>query len=105
MPKNRTRRRKMKGGNAQMQHSISQLKRFVLRAKEGKPFRDLQFGYNLGRLQEMMDPQVKGAQKYWWSPLEILAEEHRWDELLELIEKFRVERVKVDYDEDTVNKA
>jgi hypothetical protein len=95
----------MKGGNAQMQHSISQLKRFVLRAKEGKPFRDLQFGYNLGRLQEMMDPQVKGAQKYWWSPLEILAEEHRWDELLELIEKFRVERVKVDYDEDTVNKA
>ena len=88
-----------------MQHSISQLKRFTLRAKEGQPFKELQFGYNLGRLQEMMDSQVSGAQKYWWSPVEALVESKSWDELLDLIEKFRVERVKVDYDEATVNKA
>jgi len=106
MNKNGTKRRKLrKGGNSQMQHSISQLKRFTLRAKEGKPFRELQFGYNLGRLQEIMDSQVSGAQKYWWSPVEVLVEGKNWDGLLELIEKFRVDRVNLEYDESTVNKA
>ena len=106
MKKSGTRRRTLRrGGSPQTQHSISQLKRFTLRAKEGKPFKELQFGYNLGRLQEMMDSQVSGAQKYWWSPVEALVESKSWDELLDLIEKFRVDRVKVDYDEATVNKA
>jgi len=105
MHKGATRRRRLrKGGSPQMQHSISQLKRFTLYAKEGHPFKELQFGYNLGRLQEMMDSQVSGAQKYWWSPVEELVNAKNWDGLLDKIEKFRVERVKVDYDEATVNK-
>lgn len=106
MHKGSTRRRRLKrGGSPQLQHAISQLKRFTLRAKEGQPFKELQFGYNLGRLQEMMDSQVSGAQKYWWSPVEELVSQKNWDGLLVLIEKFRVERIKVDYDEATVNKA
>jgi hypothetical protein len=105
MHKASTRRRRLRrGGSLQLQHAISQLKRFTLRAKEGQPFKELQFGYNLGRLQEMMDSQVSGAQKYWWSPVEDLVKAKNWDSLLELIEKFRVERVKVEYDEATVTK-
>ena len=106
MTKRETKRRRLRrGGSPQVQHSISQLKRFTLRAKEGQPFKELQFGYNLGRLQEMMDSQVSGAQKYWWSPVEELVNAKNWDGLLDLIEKFRVERANVDYDEATVNKA
>jgi len=101
---NKTRKRRFRGGGEQEKHSISQLKRFVLRAKEGKPFKILQFGYNLGRLQEMADPKVVGAQKYWWSPVETLVEEKKWDELLDLIEKFRTEKVKEEFDEATVKK-
>jgi len=105
MHKRQTKRRRLKpGGNLQLQHAISQLKRFTLRAKEGQPFKELQFGYNLGRLQEMMDSQVSGAQKYWWSPVEELVSAKNWDGLLDIIEKFRIERVRVDYDESTVNK-
>lgn len=102
--KTQKRRRRQRGGDDQLQHAISQLKRFVSRAKEGKPFKILQFGYNLGRLQEMVEPKVVGAQKYWWSPVETLVEEKKWDELLELIEKFRNEKVKEEYDVPTVNK-
>lgn len=102
---NKTRKhRKHRGGGDQEKHAISQLKRFVSRAKEDKPFKILQFGYNLGRLQEMIDSKVTGAQKYWWTPVEKLVEEKKWDELLELIEKFREEKVKEVYDDDTVKK-
>ena len=106
MKTRRRNRRKLKGGGIEeaKQHSISQLKRFVLRANEGSEFKSLQFGYNLGRLQEMMDPVVSGAQKYWWSPVEALVNEKKWDDLLELIEKMRTERLKVEYDEATVDK-
>lgn len=99
------RRRRHRGGDDQIVHAISQLKRFTLRAKDGQPFKELQFGYNLGRLQEMIDGGNQGMNKYWWSPLEPLVKEKKWDELLTLIEKFRVEKVKKDYDEATVNKA
>jgi hypothetical protein len=105
--KSRRRTRRQRGGNKDiaMQHSISQLKRFVLRAKEGSEFKSLQFGYNLGRLQEMVDPLVSGAQKYWWSPVEALVIGKNWDELLALIEKMRTEKLHVEYDVATVDKA
>lgn len=104
MPRKTRRQRKQRGGDEQTQHAISQLKRFALRAQEGKPFKELQFGYNLGRLQEMIDGGKKGMNEYWWTPLEPLVKEKKWDELLILIEKFRNEKVGKDYDEATVNK-
>ena len=104
MPNKTQKRKRHRGGGEQEKHSLSQLKRFVMRAKEDKPFKILQFGYNLGRLQEMVDPKISGAQKYWWSPVEKLVEEKKWDELLELIEKFRTEKVNEEYDGPTVNK-
>ena len=48
--KTRRQKRKQRGGNNHIQHAVTQLKRFAERAKEGKPFKYLQFGYNLGRL-------------------------------------------------------
>ena len=99
------RRRKQRGGEDQIVHAISQLKRFALRAKEGQPFKELQFGYNLGRLQEMIDGGKEKMNEYWWTPLEPHVKAKHWDTVLELIEKFRTEKVKKDYDEATVNKV
>ena len=101
---NKTRKRRFRGGGEQEKHSISQLKRFVLRAKEGKPFKILQFGYNLGRLQEMIDGGKPGMNEYWWKPLEPLVEKSDWESLSKLVDKFREEKVKKDYDMPTVNK-
>ena len=106
----RTRRRKSRqrggekcGKDDQIQHAISQLKRFAERAKDGKEFRALQFGYNLGRLQEMLHCGEKGMNKIWWSPLEPLVEEQDWKALSKKIDELRV-RTGVAYDEATVKK-
>jgi hypothetical protein len=69
----------------QKEHSLSQLLRFVSEAEKGNVFNALQFGYNLGRLQEMVEPNIKGAQKRWWSPVEPLVHEQKWQELTRLI--------------------
>lgn len=102
--KTRKHRRKQRGGEDQEQHAISQLKRFALRASEGKPFKTLQFGYNLGRLQEMIDGGKERMNEYWWKPVEPLIEKADWPELLKVVDRFREEKVKKDYDEKTVNK-
>lgn len=105
MPRKTRKQRRQRGGDEQTQHAISQLRRFALRAQEGKPFKELQFGYNLGRLQEMIDGGgKKGMNAYWWTPLEPLVNAGQWDKVLDLIEKFRTEKVKDEYDEATVNK-
>jgi len=98
-------KRRYRGGDDQEQHAISQLKRFAERAKEGKPFKMLQFGYNLGRLQEMIDGGKPGMNEYWWKPLEPLVEKSDWESLSKLVDKFREEKVKKDYDMPTVNKT
>ena len=75
------------GTRKQIQHCITQLMRFVLCVGQGKPFRTLQFGYNLGRLQELC--KSIGTHKSWWSPIERAVELERWDLLAEHIEKIR----------------
>jgi hypothetical protein len=102
--KTRKHRRRQKGGDDQVQHAVSQLKRFALRAKEGKAFKSLQFGYNLGRLQEMIDGGKERMNEYWWKPIEPLVLEERWDDLLKAIDRFREEKVDKDYDEATLKK-
>jgi hypothetical protein len=104
--RNKTYKRKkyQKGGDDQLQHAISQLKRFASRAKEGKPFKTLQFGYNLGRLQEMIDGGKERMNEYWWKPVEPLIEKEKWEELIKVIDRFREEKVKQEYHTETVNK-
>lgn len=92
-----------KGGDDQIQHCVSQLKRFADRAKEGKPFRTLQFGYNLGRLQEMIDGGKSNMNIYWWKPIEPLIEEQKWEELSKKVDEFR-EKTGKEYDEATIKK-
>ena len=100
----RTRRKRIqRGGDDQIQHCISQLKRFAERAKEGKAFKSLQFGYNLGRLQEMVDGGKPNMNEYWWKPVEPLVNEQKWEELSKKIDEFR-EKVEKQYDEATVKK-
>lgn len=93
------------GGNAneQIQHALSQLKRFAERAREGKPFKTLQFGYNLGRLQEMVDGGKPGMHSVWWKPVEPLVESQNWEGLSHQIDLFQV-KVGIDYDEATLRK-
>lgn len=92
-----------KGGDDQVQHAVSQLKRFAERAKEGKPFKSVQFGYNLGRLQEMVDGGKPNMNVIYWKPIEPLIEDKKWEELSEKIDKLR-ERVEREYDEPTIKK-
>lgn len=103
MKTRRHRRRSQRGGNDQIQHAVSQLKRFAERAKEGSPFKSLQFGYNLGRLQEMVDGGKEGMNVYWWKPIEPLIEGEKWEELSKKIDEFR-EKVGKEYDEATIHK-
>lgn len=102
--KTRKHRRRQRGGDDQIQHAISQLKRFALRASEGKPFKTLQFGYNLGRLQEMIDGGKEKMNEYWWNPVEPLIESQKWDDLLKVIDRFREEKVNKEYDDATLKK-
>ena len=74
-----------KSQQKQKEHALSQLYRFASDASKGKSFNSLQFGYNLGRLQEMVEPDVVGAQKRWWSPIEPLVQNHNWLELMHFI--------------------
>jgi hypothetical protein len=80
------------------------LKRFAERAKEGKEFRTLQFGYNLGRLQEMMDCRKPKMNEIWWKPIEPLIEAKDWEKLSTKVDELRL-RTGVSYDDATVKKA
>jgi hypothetical protein len=104
MAKKTLKRRRQRGGNEQLQHAVSQLKRFALRASEGKPFKSLQFGYNLGRLQEMVDGGKEKMNEYYWKPIEPLVEKGEWAELIKVIDRFLEEKVKGVYDEATLKK-
>ena len=100
--KRRKTRRRQRGGNKHVQHAVSQLKRFAERAKEGKPFKYLQFGYNLGRLQEMVDPG-EGKHVTWWKPVEPLVEESKWSELSDKIDEL-LTKTGVSYDDELIKK-
>jgi len=53
---------------AQIVHCLSQLRRFCDCFIKGDNSRVLQFGYNLGRLQELCGETTK--HKLWWKPAE-----------------------------------
>ena len=73
-------------------HCLSQLKRFVKYFKEGNTDRILQFGYNLGRLQELC---ITPDHKIFWQPIEKFIINQNWYALDiyldELKDKFMVE--------------
>jgi hypothetical protein len=52
----------------QILHCLSQLRRFCDCFMKGDKSRVLQFGYNLGRLQELCGETTK--HKIWWKPAE-----------------------------------
>jgi hypothetical protein len=85
--------------NSQIIHCISQLQRFIICFKKGDMARLLQFGYNLGRLQELcgetLHPQV------WWKPIETMIKEEKWDDLESYIDELR-DALQISYDEKTV---
>jgi hypothetical protein len=56
----------------QIQHCVSQLKRFAP-CIQTHPLRSYQFFYNLGRLQELLDETT--FPKIWWNPIETLLQE------------------------------
>jgi hypothetical protein len=57
-------------------HCLHQLLRFANLALKGHPFRALQFGYNLGRLQEILESI--GGHEFWWKPFEKQIEDKNW---------------------------
>jgi hypothetical protein len=97
----KTRRKRLKkGGSKQKSHSLSQLWRFVFLASKGEEFNALQFGYNLGRLQEMCEPGVEGAQKNWWTIAEPLVIAKDWNSLKDVIQDRFRRQSGVDFDRE-----
>jgi hypothetical protein len=84
----------------QIVHCISQLKRFTACFKKGDMKRLLQFGYNLGRLQELcgetQHPEV------WWKPIELMIQQEKWEDLDSYIDELR-DSLTISYDDKTVS--
>ena len=84
----------------QVVHCLSQLKRFNECFKKGDTSRMLQFGYNLGRLQEMLGETDK--HRVWWKPIEGLISKKKWVLLDAQIEKIR-RALDLEYDQKTLD--
>lgn len=81
--------------NRQIIHCISQLKRFVVCFQQGDMKRLLQFGYNLGRLQELCGETTHP--EVWWKPIETMIQEKSWSELDSYLDELRA-GLAVEYD-------
>ena len=99
---NRNRIRKSVDKKSQIIHCISQLKRFSECFKTDPANRILQFGYNLGRLQELVGDTTHP--EIWWKPIEKAIEEKNWNDLDAYIEDLR-DTLGVDYDQATIAKG
>ena len=87
--------------NTDFVHCLSQLKRFADYFKQGDLRRILQFGYNLGRLQEI---STKKDHTIFWCPVERLILEEDWiglDAYIDTIQK----RFQIGYDQAILKKA
>lgn len=97
----RKRTRRQRGGNKQVVHCLTQLKRFAP-CVESNPLRAYQFFYNLGRLQELVGdtehPEI------WWKPIEALVAAKKYDQLSAHIDTLK-ERLGLEYDEPTLSKG
>ena len=99
---NKNRIRKAIGKKEQVIHCLSQLKRFSECFQKGDTSRLLQFGYNLGRLQELC-----GETSYpeiWWKPIETAIIEKNWDKLDSQIKEIQ-EVLSIEFDEATLKKG
>jgi hypothetical protein len=88
-------------GKAQIEHCISQLKRFSP-CIQTNPLRSYQFFYNLGRLQELL-----GETKYpkiWWTPIESLVLVEKYGDIPRHVDLLR-EIIGIAYDEDLISKG
>lgn len=99
---NRSRIRKAVNKKEQIIHCLSQLKRFGDCMARGDSSRTLQFGYNLGRLQELCGETAHP--ELWWKPIEKTIEEKDWAGLDTYLEELR-ETLGVEYDKPTLEKA
>lgn len=83
----------------QIQHCVSQLRRFCNCFLKGDTGRLLQFGYNLGRLQELCGETEKHV--IWWKPVDAAIAGGKWQELSDYIDTMRT-AIGVEYDSATV---
>lgn len=67
-------------------HCLSQLVRFARIAKEGKPFREAQFGFNLGRVTELL--KSIGGRPCWWQMFEPLMLQHRYNTIIYIVNEY-----------------
>ena len=65
-----------------VEHCLWQLIRFANLARQGNPFRGVQFGLNLGRAQEILGSH--GAPDLWWRTFEPLIEAKNWDSIMKV---------------------
>lgn len=78
----------------QIIYCLSQLKRFTKYFKAGNTDRILQFGYNLGRLQQLC---ITPDQKIFWQPIEKFINNLDWYGLDAYIDELK-EQFSVEYD-------
>ena len=86
---------------AQIQHCISQLKRFSFYI-ETNEIRAYQFFYNLGRLQELLGETT--FPNIWWKPIELLVSEKKYDAIPKHIDSLR-RIIRVSYDKELIAKG
>ena len=99
---NRSRIRKSLQKQQQIIHCLSQLKRFLECFKTGDTSRMLQFGYNLGRLQELVGETA--YPEIWWKPIENAIQTSSWVDLDVYIEEIR-DVLNIEYDKSTLEKG
>lgn len=86
----------------QIVHCLSQLKRFTVCFEKGDMGRLLQFGYNLGRLQELCGETTHP--EIWWKPIETSIQEKAWKDLHEYIDEIR-DILELSYDSKVLEKG
>ena len=97
----RKRTRRQRGGNKQVVHCLTQLKRFAP-CVETNPLRAYQFFYNLGRIQELVGDTEHP--ELWWKPIEALVAAKKYDQLSAHVDTLK-ERLGLEYDEPTLSKG
>jgi hypothetical protein len=65
-----------------VEHCLHQLVRFANLAEKHGKWRAVQFGFNLGRVQEILD--VRGGVDYWWRTYEPLCNANDWQGIITL---------------------
>jgi hypothetical protein len=85
----------------QIVHCVSQLRRFAKCFVDGDESRVLQFGYNLGRLQELCQDNHP---ELWWKPIEGFFEKKAWKKLYDHVDLMR-RTIGVEFDADVLAKG